>query len=57
VSVVVRAIPEEGFALMEQLVESDDRDALWIVKQNLRKKRLSRTFPREVESLMDRLSG
>jgi hypothetical protein len=53
-SVVVRALPEEGFALMAQLVVSGDPDALWIVKQNLKKKRLVRNFPQEVESLRRR---
>jgi hypothetical protein len=56
-SVVVHALPKEGFALMAQLIDSGDRDALWILKQNLGKKRLTRTFPREVESLKRRLSG
>jgi hypothetical protein len=56
-SVVVRAVPEEGFPFMAQLVDSGDSDALWIVKQNLRKKRLVKNFPQGVESLTRRFSS
>ncbi|MGD8968331.1 MAG: hypothetical protein PVI07_12545 [Anaerolineae bacterium] len=55
-SVVVRALPEEGFAFMAELVDSGDPDALWVVKQNLKKRRLARNFPEEVASLTGRLS-
>jgi hypothetical protein len=55
-SVVVRALPEEGFAFMAGLVDSGDPDALWIVKQNLKKNRLVKNFPRDVEVLTKRLS-
>lgn len=41
-SVAVAALPEEGKPLMENWLVSDDRDVLWIMKQNLRKKRLTR---------------
>lgn len=50
-SVVVHAIPEEGFALMERLTSSPDPDILWIVKQNLKKKRLTRNHPAAVDSV------
>lgn len=50
-SVVVHAIPEEGFALMERLTSSPDPDILWIVKQNLRKKRLTGNHPAAVDSV------
>jgi hypothetical protein len=55
-SVVVRALPEQGFAFMAELFDSADPDVLWIVKQNLKKNRLLKNFPREVESLGRRLS-
>jgi hypothetical protein len=55
-SVVVRALPEEGFAFMAQLMDSGDADALWIVKQNLKKNRLVKNFPQDVESLTRRFS-
>jgi len=41
-SVAVAALPEEGKRLMEKWFSSDDGDVLWIMKQNLRKKRLER---------------
>jgi hypothetical protein len=51
VSVVVCAVPEEGFELMAQLVGSQNSDVQWIVKQNLKKNRLLKSFPEEVESV------
>jgi hypothetical protein len=41
---------------MAELFDSADPDVLWIVKQNLKKNRLLKNFPREVESLGRRLS-
>jgi HEAT repeat protein len=41
-SVAVVAFPEEGRPLFERLLESDDPDVRWIVRENLRKKRLER---------------
>jgi hypothetical protein len=39
-SVAVAALPEVGTRKMEQWLESSDRDVRWIMKENLRKKRL-----------------
>ncbi|MBN1763204.1 MAG: hypothetical protein JW878_09065 [Methanomicrobia archaeon] len=52
-SVVIAAIPEEGFAYMEQLIESrkQDKDIRWILKENLKKNRLAKNFPNEVAAL------
>jgi hypothetical protein len=50
-SVVVQALPEAGFQLMRALVATQDKDVLWIVKENLKKNRLVRNFPAEVESV------
>lgn len=50
-SVVVCAIPEEGFEFMARLAELQDSDVLWIVKENLKKNRLVKNFPQEVESM------
>jgi hypothetical protein len=47
-SVVVREVPKEGFAYMQQLAEQQDADVLWIVKENLKKNRLLKNFPEEV---------
>ena len=41
-SVAVAAEPREGKRMMERWFTTDDRDVLWIMKQNLRKKRLER---------------
>ncbi|MFX1519756.1 MAG: hypothetical protein ACFFCD_07540 [Promethearchaeota archaeon] len=49
-SVVVREIPEEGFEYLHQLTDSKDTDILWIIKENLKKKRLIKNFPKEVAS-------
>jgi hypothetical protein len=50
-SVVVSALPGEGFTFMERLAASRDSDVLWILKQNLRKKRLAVYFPEEVAAI------
>ena len=47
-SVVVSAIPEEGFAYMAILSEIQDTDLAWILRENLKKKRLSYHFPDRV---------
>ena len=41
-SVAIVALPEEGKPLFERLLASSDRDVRWIVRENLRKRRLSR---------------
>jgi hypothetical protein len=41
-SVAVAALPRDGKGMMERWFASEDRDVLWIMKQNLRKKRLER---------------
>lgn len=41
-SVAVAAFPEEGKPLMEKWLASTDRDVLWIMRENLKKKRLLR---------------
>jgi len=55
ISVVVCAVPEAGFSLLQSMVDVDDRDVVWILRQNLKKKRLSRLAPAEVEALSRRL--
>jgi hypothetical protein len=54
-SVVVQALPEEGFALMRELVATQDRDVLWIVKQNLKKNRLIKNYPTQTEEITSSL--
>jgi hypothetical protein len=50
-SVVVRAIPREGFEYMHQIVDLHDEDIRWIIKENLKKNRLIKNFPAEVASI------
>jgi hypothetical protein len=49
-SVVVQALPQEGFRLLTRLIQPHDPDLIWIVKQNLRKNRLVENFPEQVAS-------
>jgi hypothetical protein len=56
-SVVVCAVPREGFALMQQLVGLQDSDILWVVKQNLKKNRLIKNFPDNVASIKELLGA
>jgi len=41
-SVAVAALPSEGKAAMERWLRSEDRDVLWIMHENLKKRRLVR---------------
>ena len=47
-SVVTCASPKEGFAYMQRIIELHDADLLWVIKENLKKSRLIRSFPNEV---------
>lgn len=51
VSVVISAIPEEGFKWLMAIAASSNRDVRWIVKENLKKNRLVQSFPKEVEAI------
>jgi hypothetical protein len=48
-SVAVVAAPGEGKKMMETWFSSDDKDIVWIMKENLRKKRLARMDAEWVE--------
>jgi hypothetical protein len=50
-SVVVCAVPDDGFEYLAQLAASQDPDVRWIVKENLKKNRLVKGFPADVEAL------
>jgi hypothetical protein len=54
-SVAVAASPEKGKKLMERWLCSDDKDVLWIMKENLRKKRLTRLDAEWVQECKERL--
>ncbi len=51
-SLFASAEPEEGFALLNRLVESGDARMIRIVKSNLGKTRLSKKYPDRVRELM-----
>src|SRR5262249_2276278 len=42
ISVVTAAAPEEGFALLSECATWDDADINWVLRENLRKKRLAK---------------
>jgi hypothetical protein len=54
-SVAAAALPEEGKEMMEKWFSSDDKDVFWVMKQNLRKKRLARADAEWVERWKVRL--
>jgi len=54
-SVVVKASPQPGFIYMAQLVDTQDKDVQWIVKENLKKNRLVKNFPEDVATISHRL--
>jgi hypothetical protein len=45
-SVLVAALPAEGFQLLERWARIPDKDIAWILRENLKKKRLSKHGPR-----------
>ncbi len=54
-SVIVAALPGEGIPLMEKWLRNPDPDIRWIMKENLKKKRLARVAPEWVEEQLLRL--
>ncbi len=50
ISVVTAALPEQGFALMRECASWDDADITWILRENLKKKRLAK-FTVDTEEL------
>ena len=54
-SVAVVALPEEGKKKMERWFSSNDQDVLWIMRENWRKKRLTRMDAEWVEKCKARL--
>jgi hypothetical protein len=55
-SVIVQAIPEEGFPWLAKIIDTSDPDVLWIVRQNLKKKRLLKPFPTQVDALVTQIN-
>ena len=54
-SVVICALPREGFAYLHDLGRSEDADVQWIVKENLKKNRLAKASPKEVDFIRSAL--
>lgn len=54
-SVVVAALPEEGWPMLVRWAASSDGDVRWIVRENVRKKRLQRLDPEGTATLLQRL--
>jgi hypothetical protein len=50
-SVVTQATPEAGFKYMKQLLELNDAEVKRIVRENLKKNRLKKNYPKEVAIL------
>jgi hypothetical protein len=55
-SVLAAAEPEKGFALLERWAARRDPDVAWILRENLKKKRLER-WPERVRRLSAKLGG
>ncbi len=55
-SVAVAALPEEGKRKMEKWFSSHDKDILWIMRENLKKDRLTRMDANWVAASRERLS-
>jgi hypothetical protein len=53
-SLLVAALPEVGFTMLEQWIATGDRDVQAIVRDNLKKDRLKRCSPDRVEALLAR---
>ncbi len=51
-SVIVEALPTEGFEYLHQLIDLQDENISQIVKVNLKKNRLIKNYPNEVENLL-----
>ena len=51
VSVFVAALPAEGFDLLRKAASLEDRDVAWVVKENLAKKRLTKSHAAEVKAV------
>jgi hypothetical protein len=56
-SVAVVAFPQEGKSMMEYWFASSDKDIRWIMRENLKKNRLSRIHAKWVEQWKDRLAA
>ncbi|MEW6582672.1 MAG: HEAT repeat domain-containing protein [Actinomycetota bacterium] len=54
-SVAIAALPDEGRPAFERWLHTGDPDVRWVVRENLRKRRLHRIDPQWVATMRDRL--
>ncbi len=55
ISVITVALPEQGFALMRECASWNDADITWVLRENLKKKRLAK-FVEDTEALSKMLA-
>ena len=55
-SVITASSPEQGFALMRECASWSDSDVAWILKENLKKKRLAK-FAQDTEAVSKLLAS
>jgi hypothetical protein len=56
-SIAVAACPQEGKRLIEKWIGSKDKDVMWVLRENLKKKRLLRMDKEWVSSQLARLNS
>ncbi|MFW9773914.1 MAG: hypothetical protein ACFFEO_17310, partial [Candidatus Thorarchaeota archaeon] len=54
-SVIVQANPVEGFKFLEDYIIMENKPIQMIIKENLKKNRLTKNFPREVALIRQKL--
>jgi hypothetical protein len=54
-SVVTNAAPKEGFGYIRRIINTDDADVQWVIKENLTKNRLVKNFPKDVDATKELL--
>jgi hypothetical protein len=47
-SVVICATPKAGFEYAQRIIDTQDADILWVIKENFKKHRLTKNFPTEM---------
>jgi len=57
ISVFVEKAPEEGFAVLQKAARMDDDDVRWVVRENLKKKRIASRYPGPVQALLTQFSA
>jgi hypothetical protein len=50
-SVIIVEVPDEGFTLLRSLTNTEDKDIRWIIRENLKKNRLTKPFKAKVQQV------